>query len=423
MPRERAARFVAIYFARYKMTRAYYNEHDPFCAAWLYNLIQQNFIAPGDIDTRDIRDIKPIDLRNYTQHHFFAGIGGWSLALRLAGVGDHEAVWTGSCPCQPFSAAGKRGGFADERHLWPSFYHLVTQCRPPVLFGEQVASASDWLRLVRGDLEALDYAVGTIPIEAASAGADHLRDRFWFVADDGFGRCDGSREGQVELARRAEIERAGDSNPVANAASEREHGARYARSGGRNEYTNCCEPSLPLPNDVRLRMSRTPEWDRVMQRALSNPQFESGALSRLPGAFSHNSHGSLADSDFAQRWFGNQQPAGQFPEQQSDTSARTGSDMADCESCVGRLSDVGRQDDLESVRASEEYQWVLGADGKARRVKPGVRLLVDGFPNRVGLLRGFGNAIDPRPASKFIQAWRESKTMISAALAETPEIP
>lgn len=54
--------------------------------------------------------------------------------------------------------------------------------------------------------------------------------------------------------------------------------------------------------------------------------------------------------------------------------------------------------------ATGEFEWVLGADGKARRVKPGVRLLVDGFPNRVGLLRGFGNAIDPRPAAAFIKA-------------------
>ena len=58
-----------------------------------------------------------------------------------------------------------------------------------------------------------------------------------------------------------------------------------------------------------------------------------------------------------------------------------------------------------------EYEWVIGADGKARRVKPGIRLLAHGIPGRVGLLRGFGNAIDPRPAVAFIQAADEAMRM------------
>lgn len=162
---------------------AYYNEIDPYCAAWLRNLIGAGLIAPGDVDERDVRDVVPTDLAGYAQCHFFAGIGGWSLALRLAGWRDERPVWTGSCPCQPFSAAGARRGFADERHLWPAWHWLIGQCEPPVVFGEQVARASDWLRLVRSDLEALGYAVGAMPIEAACVGADHARDRFWIVAD------------------------------------------------------------------------------------------------------------------------------------------------------------------------------------------------------------------------------------------------
>lgn len=165
------------------MKRAYYNERDPYCAQWLRNLIAAGHIAAGDVDERDIRDVRPDDLRGYTQCHFFAGLGGWSLALRLAGWPDDRSVWTGSCPCQPFSAAGRRAGFADERHLWPAYLHLIKERRPTKLYGEQVAAASDWLGLVRSDLEALEYAVGAMPIEAASAGADHFRDRYWFVAN------------------------------------------------------------------------------------------------------------------------------------------------------------------------------------------------------------------------------------------------
>jgi hypothetical protein len=160
----------------------YYNEIDAYCVQWLRNLMDAELIPHGDIDTRSIEDVRPDDLRGYTQCHFFAGLGGWAYALQLAGWGTRP-VWTGSCPCQPFSAAGKGLGFADERHLWPSWQHLISQCAPPVIFGEQVASATDWLGLVSGDLEALGYAVGAIPIEAASAGADQRRDRLWFVAD------------------------------------------------------------------------------------------------------------------------------------------------------------------------------------------------------------------------------------------------
>lgn len=165
---------------------AYYNEWDAYAAQWLRNLMAQGLIAQGDVDERSIVDVKADDLKGYTQCHFFAGIGGWPLALRASGWTDDRPVWTGSCPCQPFSAAGKQEGFEDPRHLWPQFKRLIEKRLPSVVFGEQVASASEWLGLVRRDLDAMGYAVGAIPVEAASAGADHLRDRYWFVADYDF---------------------------------------------------------------------------------------------------------------------------------------------------------------------------------------------------------------------------------------------
>jgi DNA (cytosine-5)-methyltransferase 1 len=208
---------------------AYYNEFDPQAAAWLRELIKNNLIAPGDVDERSIEDVAPVDLMGYRQCHFFAGIGGWSRALRLAGVPDAYPVWTGSCPCQPFSAAGQGKGFADERHLWPAFFHLIEQCRPGVIFGEQVEGAAGraWLDLVSSDLEGSGYAVGPCVLPAAGVGAPHGRHRTWWVADanGGLGKQGstehGGRNPGSHAQTRAGFGGHGVLGVVGNAASER----------------------------------------------------------------------------------------------------------------------------------------------------------------------------------------------------------
>lgn len=135
----------------------YYNENDQFNAQWLRNLVSAGLIPAGDVDGRCITEVSPSDLTGYTQCRFFAGIAGWSEALWLAGVDPSVRLWSGSCPCQPFSVAGKGKGTADKRHLWPVFRKLIDHCRPPIIFGEQVASPAgiNWFRTVRTDLEAL----------------------------------------------------------------------------------------------------------------------------------------------------------------------------------------------------------------------------------------------------------------------------
>jgi DNA (cytosine-5)-methyltransferase 1 len=151
---------------------AYYNENDPQTAAWLRELIRAGHVMDGIVDDRSITEVAPEDVQDFTQCHFFAGIGGWSYALRLAGWPDDRPVWTGSCPCQSFSAAGKQKGFEDLRHLWPYWASLILQCRPPVVFGEQVEAAirHGWLDTVFGDLEAEGYACGASVLGAHSVG-------------------------------------------------------------------------------------------------------------------------------------------------------------------------------------------------------------------------------------------------------------
>lgn len=163
---------------------AYYNEFDKYPSAWLNNLITGGLIAAGNVDERSITDVLPEDVIDKTQCHWFAGIGVWSYALRLAGWPDSRPVWTASLPCQPWSSAGKGGKFEDERHLWPVFFRLVKECRPPVIFGEQVSSKDglEWFATVQADLENAGYAVAAFDTCAAGVGAPHIRQRLYWMA-------------------------------------------------------------------------------------------------------------------------------------------------------------------------------------------------------------------------------------------------
>ena len=164
--------------------KVYYNEIDPFLVGWLKELMIQGDIPKGDVDDRSIEEVPSSDLAGYKQVHFFAGIGVWAYALEQAGWGD-RAVWTGSCPCQPFSSAGKGLGSKDDRDLWWAMYWHIQQQKPSVVFGEQVGKkpGMGWWDIVSHDLEAEDYACTAFDLAAASVGAPHIRQRLFWVAD------------------------------------------------------------------------------------------------------------------------------------------------------------------------------------------------------------------------------------------------
>lgn len=346
---------------------AYYNEIDPFAAQWLRNLIAAGHIAPGEVDERSIEDVTPDDLKGFTQCHFFAGIGVWSHSLRLAGWPDDRPVWTGSCPCQPFSAAGKGDGFADERHLWPHFFHLISERRPQHVFGEQVASgnANTWFDLVQADLEGVGYAFGLVPFTSAGIGAPHIRERAYWVAN----------------------------------ANNRVSDARETLRSGRDAvFDGSSTNRLGNANVTRLE-------------GLGGNDGAAGREGTTGPAAAPGVHDGLANTD---------------DEQHSIAIGGCGHEHVSTGRQQDPAASSGLRGDFRTLEVNgfwRDADWLFCRDGKWRPVEPGTFPLVDGASarmgrvepgvarvassNRVGRLKGYGNAINAQAAAAFIRAYME----------------
>ena len=382
---------------------AYYNEIDPYAAAWLRRLIAGGHIADGIVDERSIEDIHPAELREFTQCHFFAGIGVWSRALRLAHWPDERRVWTGSCPCQPFSAAGKGVGFADERHLWPAFHHLIAECRPPVVFGEQVASKDglQWLDLVRADLEGSGYACGAADMCAAGVGAPHIRQRLWWVgtrvADTVSPRLQGREwRGPTGTQGRPSGYSAECSAPGGMAdtrdAGRQQFGAHHNRSAevadgpffGNGAHIAGRSTSCGLDNNNNTGL----------EGLGSGHCAEGGREGPVQPVAEAGESGGVADTEHL-GYRG-----------QATASAQQGSDEPKVGVLDGRHSSPQKQSATRPTHGHwGDADWLFCRDGKWRPVEPRTFPLVDGAPSRVGRLRAYGNAIVCQVAQTFIEAY------------------
>jgi DNA (cytosine-5)-methyltransferase 1 len=333
---------------------AYYNEIDPYAAAWLRTLISAGHIAPGDVDERDIRDVRPDDLKAYTQCHFFAGIGVWSYALRRAGWPDDRPVWTGSCPCQPFSQAGAGAGFDDERHLWPDFHWLIRERQPSVIFGEQVASkdADPWIDLVQTDLEAMAYSFGAIPFPAAGVGAPNIRDRlYWMAHSDRQPRAQRRPLARGRHSGSDAIERTGSGSSRLSGGLGDTDGERVRR-----EHRTV----FGEEESARRQMRREPD------------------AAQLAGAAGRVGYTNMPG------------PQGR---QAGTQGEGTGTAIPDVDRRPGPANGFWGDAD-----------WLGCRDGKFRPVEPGTFPLADGASSRVGRLRAYGNAINAEAAIAFIQS-------------------
>jgi DNA (cytosine-5)-methyltransferase 1 len=331
----------------------YYNEFEPYAAQWLRNLIAAGLIPAGEVDERSITDVAADDLTGFGQCHFFAGIGGWALAARLAGWPEDRELWTGSCPCQPFSVAGKGAGHADDRHLWPYQLRLLRARRPAVWMGEQVAAAvgKDWLDGVLDDLEGIGYAGRAAVVPACAVDGPHRRDRLWIVAE---------RSCVVGDSERQRLE--GHAGHGSDAAGWAQPGGSVAEAGCGGDVGHADQP-----------------------RASEGRQQRGGKLGWAgvdPGACD----GLLADADSERR------------------------EMALLTERASHSQNRQREADQLGVRSAwSNAAWIIGHDGKARRVEPGIRLLAHGVPARVGRLRAYGNAIVPQVAAEVIAAYMECR--------------
>ncbi|EQA1589914.1 DNA cytosine methyltransferase [Enterobacter hormaechei] len=359
---------------------AYYNEYDPFAAKWLRNLIDAGLIAPGIVDERSITDVTPSDLKGFKQCHFFAGIGGWSYALRLAGIPDNFSCWTGSPPCQPFSTAGKQLGQLDERHLAPTFMRLVSQCRPPVLFGEQVAAAigKHWLDDLFDELEREEYACAAAVLPAASVGAPHKRDRLFF--------------GSVLL----------------------DHASSLGWNSGRhrNYEGNDGEQPCAIGKDGGLAKSLRSERDGQRLSGLGKSHLESECRpsAKFAGCSDSDCVANSHSERFQGEWF------------DCNSKGWERSDFLKAGLCIRAGDDFKRCCSNKSYWAGAD--WLGCKDGKFRPVESGTFPLVNGIPkgvgrgksspytlasnNRKGRLKGYGNAIVPQVAAEFIKSFLES---------------
>ncbi|VGQ12889.1 Modification methylase AplI [Klebsiella variicola] len=342
---------------------AYYNEIDPRAVKALKALISEGLIAPGEVDNRSIEEVTPNDIKGFTQCHFFAGIGIWSYALRQSGWPDSRPVWSGSCPCQPFSIAGKKRGAVDERHLWPAFHWLIQQCTPAAVFGEQVASADGlaWLDTVCDDLEATGYTVGAADLCAAGFGAPHIRQRLYWLA---YSRSAGRERGIP-----------GRENP------KREIFNRYPR----------CNSAAGRMGNADGAECETRKLITGGGKAAKYGATQSSLLSRVA-----HPHGN------EHKW--------PEPRKHGETSGGTTGD-GEKVAIAGMPGGNGGYVLPELTGAVNGFwggaDWLYCRDGKLRPVEPGSFPLVDGAPARVGLLHGYGNAIVAPVAAGFIQVCKE----------------
>ena len=264
-------------------------------------------------------------------------------------------IITGGYPCQPFSAAGKRKGEDDPRHLWPSVLETIRALRPRGVFFENVAGhISLGLFDVLSDLENSGYRTAWGCYSASSVGAPHRRERVFILGLADARLHDETPRGErttTEEGRRAGHEQGG---------SGRDAGPRHREATGQTS-------SMADSSSINGRSRSAQQEDREEPTA----------------------RGQLADAN---------------SDSQSDRA-----EHAEASRMPGILADASGRRQRETA-----HRWPTppgdrqGANEPSRTIEPRLGRNANGLPDRVDRLRALGNSVVPQQAEMaFIDLWNQ----------------
>jgi site-specific DNA-cytosine methylase len=308
--------------------------------------------------------------------------------------------------CQPFSTAGKGEGFDDERHLWPSFHWLIKECRPQLVFGEQVAgkAGETWLDLVSTDLEGESYAIGSAVTAACGFGAPHQRKRLYWVAERS---VDDARDGTAWSFIESFSEQGWRTVDGRGESIRQGHGKALSNGGGADSSTDGLADTSMLitehttEREGRGNIERGSTVDRMADSDRRRCEQRDPEQQEVSGAVLSGTHGNVGESD-SERLDGQRillrEEGGGWEEGKDFEVAGDGEVSS---------GDIGGSP-LPVNGFWGDADWLRCRDGKWRCVEPGTFPLADGVTARVGLLRGYGNAIVSPQAQAFIESYFEA---------------
>ena len=263
-------------------------------------------------------------------------------------------IVTGGFPCQPFSAAGKRKGRADERHLFPEMLRVISEVEPRWVVAENVRgllsieSGSVFAEVI-SSMEGQGYEVVTFCVPASAVEAPHRRDRLWIAAHN----------------------------------SERPRRTRRAGSNATEQDSNGTKDGLFEQADCDVADASTSRWRQGGENA-GRPSEESRAI---------QDRVRPADSDF-----NNVADAGDSRLQGSHRSEENGRE--DRERRTGSYGSLGQLCHIRNIGAWRE-NWIEAAARLCR--------MDDGVSDRVHRLKALGNSIVPQIAFEIFKAIEEAE--------------
>ncbi len=266
---------------------------------------------------------------------------------------DRVYLLTGGYPCQPFSAAGKRKGKDDPRHLWPYIHDIIQAVRPVQCFFENVEGhISLGLREVIEDLEGLGYKTTFGIFSASEVGAPHQRKRVFILANSRSAR---SRYHVGEVAN--------ERRPTS------ENWREVIRQENREERTVWANPTSSDASTQRTEELANPDSDDRRDRSSTLARDRRTRLEYRSGS--------------------ERQSIGQPKEELANPDSFS-------------LQGVRSNEHQEGRQRQEEKPTGLCSGTEIWDVEPNVGRVAHGIADRVDRLRLLGNGVVPQTAAK---AW------------------